>query len=208
MNKKVILPPSPLFFILVIVFSVLISLITNTCNAQSYTTVYNDVKFTQDGVVPTFTLYAEDTFKKEGKIGYNMFALVSKGWATAYPGLYFKLNSKNVVGIAAGIETSAPYYRFASSYIHFGDKKGSFAKRLFVRAFTELGGGKGNYWYHISVDYQTKNWRIGPMSRRFYGTGLRAEYQKADTKFKIGAAVLYDTEVSQYKPTLFIGWDF
>lgn len=189
---------------------VLLALVTfNTATAQNnYTTTYNDVRFTKGGVVPTFTLYTENTFKKDGKVGYNMFVLVTKGWAEAYPGLFVKLTKNDVVGVAAGMETASPYWRVAGSYIHFGAKKGSFSKRLFIRAFAEKGGGKGNYWYHVSVDYQTKDWRIGPMSRRFYGTGLRAEYQKAGTKFKLGIAGLYDTEISQWKPTVFIGWDF
>lgn len=191
-----------------IITIVIIILIASTAKSQTYTTTYNDVKFTQNGVVPTFTLYSENTFKKDSKWGYNMFVLVTKDWAEAYPGVFYKISSNDVIGIAAGIETTSPYFRAAGSYIHFGDTKGSFTKRLFVRAFVEQGGGKGNYWYHVSVDYQTKNWRFGPMSRRFYGTGIRVEYQKADTKFKVGVAGLYDTEVGQYKPTVFIGWDF
>ena len=189
---------------------VLLTLVTfNTVTAQNnYTTTYNDMRFTKGGVVPTFTLYTENTFNKDSKFGYNMFVLVTKGWAEAYPGLFYKITGKDVVGVAAGMEIASPYWRVAESYIHFGDKKGPFFKRLLIKAFAEQGGGKRNYWYHVSVDYQTKNWRFGPMSRRFYGTGLRAEYQKADTKFKIGAAGLYDTEIKQWKPTVFVGWDF
>lgn len=185
-----------------------ILIITTTHSQNNYTTTYNDMKFTKGGVVPTFTLYTENTFKKDSKFGYNMFVLVTKGWAEAYPGVFFKASANDVIGIAAGIETASPNWRVAGSYIHFGSTKGSFVKRLFVRAFVEQGGGNGNYWYHVSVDYQTPNWRFGPISRRFYGTGIRAEYQKSGTKFKIGAAALYDTEVKEAKPTLFIGWDF
>lgn len=192
--------------IIIVLFATIIAF---TATAQNnYTTTYNDLRFTKGGVLPTFTLYTENTFKKDSKFGYNMFVLVTKGWAEAYPGVFYKLSTNDVVGIAVGLETASPYWRVAGSYIHFGATKGSFTKRLFVRAFVEQGGGKGNYWYHVSVDYQTKDWRVGPMSRRFYGTGLRAEYQKAGTKFKLGIAGLYDTEVSQFKPTVFIGWDF
>jgi hypothetical protein len=192
--------------IIIVLFATIIAF---TATAQNtYTATYNDVKFTEGGVVPTFTLYSENTFKKDSKFGYNMFVLVTKDWAEAYPGIFYKVTGKDVIGIAAGMETAAPYWRVAGSYIHFGETKGAFTKRLFIRAFVEQGGDQGNYWYHISVDYQTKNWRVGPMSRRFYGTGVRAEYQKADTKLKIGIAGLYDTEVNQFKPTVFIGWDF
>lgn len=192
-----------------IFFALCATMIAFAATAQNnYTTTYNDAKFTKDGIVPTFTLYTENTFTKDSKVGYNMFVLVTKGWAEAYPGLFVKLGKNDVVGIAAGMETVAPHWRFAGSYIHFGETKGAFTKRLFVRAFVEQGSGKDNYWYHVSVDYQTADWRIGPMSRRFYGTGIRAEYQKSGTKFKLGAAGLYDTEVKQWKPTIFIGWDF
>jgi hypothetical protein len=192
--------------IIIVLFATIIAF---TATAQNnYTTTYNDTRFTKDGILPTFTLYTENAFTKDSKVGYNMFVLVTKGWAEAYPGIFYKITGKDVVGVSIGMESATPYWRLAGSYIHFGDAKGTFAKRLFVRAFVEQGGGQDNYWYHVSVDYQTKNWRVGPMSRRFYGTGVRAEYQKADTKLKISVAGLYDTEVNQWKPTVFIGWDF
>ena len=192
-----------------IIATIIMTIIAFTATSQNnYTTTYNDIRFTKGGIVPTFTLYTENTFTKDSKVGYNMFVLVTKGWAEAYPGVFYKASANDVIGIAAGLETASPNWRVAGSYIHFGATKGSFAKRLFVRAFVEQGGGKGNYWYHVSVDYQTPNWRFGPLSRRFYGTGFRAEYQKSGTKCKVGVAALYDTEVKELKPTLFIGWDF
>ena len=194
--------------ILIVITVISFTVISIPVSAQNYTTTYNDIRFTKNEVLPTFTVYTENTFKKDSKVGYNMFVLVTKDWAEAYPGVFYKMSVNDVIGVAVGLETTAPYYRFAGSYLHFGDTKGMFFNRLLIKSFIEVGGGKSNYWYHVSIDYQTKDWRIGPMSRRFYGTGLRIEYQKDHTKFMLGGASLYDTEIGEWKPTIFIGWNF
>lgn len=185
---------------------IMISLIVSV-SAQTFSTSQNDVRFIKDAApIGVISVYSENTFGKSKTWGYNIFATVTTtGWGEIYPGIWCKPWSKTFVGVSGGVETGGSHFRGATSFIKFADTSRGFFKRLLIKGFYEQGAGNGNYWWHASIQYQTKHWKLGVMSRRFYGNGPIVQCQHK--KVSVGGAYLYDAEAKAVKPTLFIGWD-
>lgn len=155
------------------------------------------------------SIYSENSFAHTQKWGYNIFGLVTTGsWGETYAGIWYKPFSRTQIGLYGGIETGGSNLRAAASCIQFADTARGFWRRLLIKGFYEQGGGKDNSWYHLSVQYQTARWRLGGISRRFYGTGPWIQYQMKRPAILVGAAYLYDAEAKEIKPTAFVGWNF
>lgn len=181
--------------------------VLNTTDAQIYFLSENDIRLQEKEMVPTLSAYTQCNLTPEnGKWGWSIFALATKGWGEVLPGLWYSPAQGVQIGLATGLESAGKTWRLSPSFIKLPsrDPKTFFDHCLF-KAIYEKGAGKENYWYHISNEYFYENWSYGIMFRREYGLGPMVAMKLHGIDIKI--APLYDMEHSEFKPMLGLSWE-
>lgn len=179
----------------VLITAIILISLQSICCTQTFVQTSHNVRYTNDGFVPTATVFVAKDMGEKKNVGISTFLLVTQNWAEFYVGPYFRPIPELTLGISAGFETSSPYWRVSPSAVFFKDNH--LAKAIF-----EKGSGEGNYWYLLSYMNMNKKVFWGAESRRFFGTGPVLGVKAGNSL--ISLAPYYDFESDAFQPTL--GW--
>jgi len=137
------------------------------------------------------------------RFAFSCFALTTEGWGEFHAGIDGKVTKHLTLGVHAGLETIAPYWRFAGSATYF---RNDFSALFFL----EKGSGKENSWYSFTATEKYEKCLNpidlipGIMIKKFYGAGPSFGFGYKD--FTLTLAPLYELETMSFQPAIFMAW--
>lgn len=162
---------------------VCLALLALTAPARGETTVKAELRLHADGLTAPPTIGANAYIARPIANGWGVSAWLQleHGWGEAYVGLTYAPRAWIELSLSAGIEQDAQPWRVAGS-LWLG--AGRFSSLTIVED-----GGSG-WWYQSVALVKVADWlKVGVMTKRFEGTGPRAELTLA-TGFNLWAAYL------------------
>lgn len=139
---------------------------------------------------PKISLFSEH-LKENKKVGSFFFGQTTNKWGEGYAGVFFK--PANWIGLYGGVgmETDSIPYRLA-----LGNNMQY--KKISVSQWYEYGGT--GFWYSFAINYKiSTHFKIGLLSKRYYGTGISLFYYIRNTPISISNSFLYDFEFKKYR---------